>query len=468
MTLNREPRTVRRRVKALEDAKPSKVSLVKAGANKTPFRVVKDDGSVEIAALPTADLTDANYDIAYITFDARAYDEPKIEDWLKDGGYSDYRIQKDEGAGTFIVTPEGVDIAELAVRGAVTLRDGITVHILSQDKAQKEDEKTAPPDPEAAPVQPVAISMEEASKKFDSYSAQAGWNGKSLREVLENSSWDGLPLGIYDLTQALYGAVKANFRDGSLDGIRSAVNEYGDKLTALAALFPHPKLPDDLGLALKGDASIPDYDRAALVAHLAPDFAPTQTLKTEGDGAMPKDIKDAAEAEATSQKAAFKACADYKTGEACTKAGACGAEKTAKKDEAGAGETPPVETEDKKDAAEGETPAQKTEGSVTAGSEDANVPAWARALFEPLAKSVGDLAKTVEAGFAQSAQKADALEQRVTSVEEGSASSRQTRKGADVEDATAGSTEDAERRKKADEFDAWNRRGLLGIRNSTV
>lgn len=452
MSLPRQPRTVRKRVVALHDAKPRSVSLVKAGANKTPFRVTKAD-EVEIDAVPNGDGT---FDVAFLRFDAAKHDEASVTKWLNDGGYTDYVIQKDDAAGVFTVSAKGAEIEQEKVRGPIVLDGGVSIFVLEGVRSEKSEEA---PSGEQAEVQPVAISMDVAAKKFDTYAAAGGWNGKTLKEILENASYDGLPLGIYDLTAALYGAVKTNFREGDLPAMRAAVSDFGDKLDALAKLFPHPKLPD---LALKGDDSIPDYDRAALVAALAPDF----TVVQKGDGEMPKDNEGAAAQAETdaqkeeAQKAAFTACGDCKTSENCAKKGECADKMGAKKDDA----TEAAASEQNEAAAPGaDAEAQKTE---TAGAADAGteviVPDWAKAMFGTLTKSVGDLAETVKTGLLGVAQKADALEQKVADIS--GAGSHQTRKGADVEDATAGSQKSDEERKKADEFETFRRNAVLGIR----
>ena len=151
------------------------------------------------------------------------------------------------------------------------------------------------------------------------------------------------------------------------------------------------------------------------------------------------------------EQQAFKVCGGCKTPEACMKAQKCAAKA---QDEA-------------KDETKAEAEPAKAEPVAEAAEKTADPVAQRLSAMETLiagmAESVQKLAETVQTGLSAQTQKTDELAQRVADAESGQ---RQSRKGADVEDAVHGSVESAEEQKAKAEFANLQLAGILGIRRS--
>lgn len=172
--MKRKPRTSVIKARALTDPRPAFVSIVKGGANQTPFRAVKMDPRLIGADEKDADMTTKKaaaplvaqgYDISALRFAHQEFPtEAAVQAWLDAGGYEGTTIKA--AADGFDVLNTEVEFEE----GTLTKIDGpvpgLTVYV-GKVKVEETTEKTeeeavldASLDNPSA-VQPVATKGEE-------------------------------------------------------------------------------------------------------------------------------------------------------------------------------------------------------------------------------------------------------------------------------------------------------------------
>lgn len=243
--MERTPVSYRKRLKALTNPRPEFVSLVKTGANMTPFLAIKSEDT------PLTDVQMAvksdTHDIVKITFDSDQFaNEGQVTDWLNHGGYDNYEVKKsDEG---FSVTGEG----EVPPEDAIAIPAGVGITMYASKRAKETVKATQTPI-EVAEVAAAAVtdttvvkksavpvvslpSMLDVRKKFDDWAV--GYSGaKSMQDALA-AGFDGMPPGICELTNAMYGAMQNACYAGDLNSIRAIGVDYGNIVAELVNMFP--------------------------------------------------------------------------------------------------------------------------------------------------------------------------------------------------------------------------------------
>lgn len=331
--MRREPRTFVKIARALTDAEPEFVSLVTAGANKTPFMAVRLDASGEgeetmqvrqrtrhaAAALdpqPTHPLQESvvkadGYEIAAIEFTkGEAFaDEEAVKGWLDAGGYTDYEIETVDGGWS--VRNKSVEF-EGALR---TVSSGKGFDVMVGKAACKDKSKDADPDKDADgdgdgkkekakdepagdvnAVHPVAKSdaLSEQVKKFDGWYAQYYAEGGQYADAIMAGMYDGLPPGMYELTQALYGTIASCVQAGDLAGVTKAANDYASVVVKFVEALQALDASEDAGEASqKAEGGPKRVKRADVIAAVlrspvekTEENAPEGTAKAEGGDAV--------------------------------------------------------------------------------------------------------------------------------------------------------------------------------------
>lgn len=165
--MKRAATTHRRRSTVLTDPQPEFVAICSAGANMTPFLVVRSadgvEGTMEIEADTAAKAAD--HEILRIVFDKGTFpEESVVKAWLDDGGYEDYSIVAKDDSFEVGEIPEGRDVRELTIRGAVV---SVAMKLEVEEAARSEATAAA-----VDGVQPVAkksdapVVSEERRKSF--------------------------------------------------------------------------------------------------------------------------------------------------------------------------------------------------------------------------------------------------------------------------------------------------------------
>src|SRR5258708_31131495 len=120
--MERKPRSRTRTAVALTDPKPEFVSIVKAGANMTPFRAIKSDEPTTEINMQLKSKSDT-HDVASLAFKGDNFkDEAAVTAWLTAGGYEGVTVVKADD-GSFSVTDAGAPTAGLS---QVELESGVT------------------------------------------------------------------------------------------------------------------------------------------------------------------------------------------------------------------------------------------------------------------------------------------------------------------------------------------------------
>lgn len=341
--MRREARTLVKVARVLTDAEPEFVSIVKTGANKTPFKAVRCNTDEEgentmqvrqrqrhaAAALdpqPVHPLKESvvkaeGYEIAAIEFskDEAFADEVAVKAWLDDGGYTGYAIETVEGGWSVsnksaefepglrtVSSGKGYDVMIGKVKTAEKTEDGTSeektasvteVNPVATTKTEggeptKEEDKAAGHGETAAKVDPFA----EVVKKFDYWEA-AEAKELTLDDVLEAAN-DGYPAGLYELTSALYVAIRNNILIGNDAGIREACIAYGDKVVILSKVFAAVEA---------GDAEMVAKAEKALKS-VAPDLA----IKAEETAEATTEAVPAEKTEKTEEPAAKTDVSEFK------------------------------------------------------------------------------------------------------------------------------------------------------------
>lgn len=139
----------------MTDPQPEFVSLVRAGANMTPFLAVKADKGTPATkgegAAPVAESTETvvvkqeGFEVSEFQFDpAHFAKKSEVEAWLKDGGYVDFKIE--EVDGSFVVKAEGLifegELSEVTAATGVKAKVGkVAAGAVDEDEQQHGDDR---------------------------------------------------------------------------------------------------------------------------------------------------------------------------------------------------------------------------------------------------------------------------------------------------------------------------------------
>jgi len=502
MPIEIAPKNVRRRVKALTDPRPERVSLVNAGANMTPFRVIKAEDAVQpvantVTGTETVEHGDttaikSGQEIVKIVFDIATYaDEDAVTKWLTAGNYEDVVVSKTDTG--FVVTSKADEGKEPVETRAITMPNGITVHVT------KTVPETAAKTEDAAAVVVDTVVLPSLTAKFDTF--YASYLGSStLEEALEMGAMDGIPPGFMEITAAFYGAMRNAFTVGDMEAVKSICGEMGDICAKLGEIFPMPSTDDEASeSANKAD------NRLALIERIAPVDAFKGALESITPAGTIERTIDAnaihAPVPQTQMGTYPAATGDNPASAGDTRStqgsgglgtapnpGAAGQAEVAQAHGTPTGGTLPAGQTDASQShgtpAGGSLPVGQTDnvqahGTATGGTlpaGDTRTVQKDEATVDPI-KALTDLIagvatslKTVTDVLAEHAVKSDALAQRVSEVENGG---RQTLKGADVQDVVAASTTivtpEMEKREKSEQnMRTLTMNGMLGIRRKAT
>ncbi len=281
----------KRVVNELYDTEVEFVSLVKHGANQTPFKVVKvldlckTDNSSKSAELLLMDETkkllekkgaDETVDVQSMLFSGSKFPTAKeVTAYLVNKGYSDFEVATHETG--FIVTarPEA-DFEELsqveAKKGVTIVMGKVKESIAKNEQATKEAvEKDAPAEDTAvvevpADEKPVEESkteevaeakdeLEETAEKtedaanksaakseyadtaakYDSFSALFS-QGKTIQDVMKDG-YDGFPPAFFEVSDAMVTAMRNALLSNDTTAVKALVKEYGQIVIKLDAIF---------------------------------------------------------------------------------------------------------------------------------------------------------------------------------------------------------------------------------------
>ena len=232
--MRRRATTNRIKTVALTDPQPEFVSLVKAGANGTPWLAVKDDEAGPALKVDRVGLGARGYEIVGVEFSkAEKWTQESAQEWLTSGGYEGYVLEDGE---TSVVAksedgiPEGARVVEM---------DGVKVSIIKAETAQKEDKPENGGDvnpganPEVKITEPAAKS--DLRAKFDEYAAWDSEKPGTLSEALKAGN-DGVPPGYYELETAFRVTLFRAMRDEpSL--VPTITTEFGAVIQKMAEAF---------------------------------------------------------------------------------------------------------------------------------------------------------------------------------------------------------------------------------------
>lgn len=275
--MQRTGRKLRKTLKALTDPQPEFVSLVFGGANKSPFRAIRADGTVTEGDDMNTEVTIKadTHEIAKVEFLADKFaDEPAVKAWLAEGGYDDeLTVTKTEDG--YVVSDPSIDADTELTMIDMTDTAGVKVYAVKSEAplelteevtnevAAKADEEVNPGANEEADPGILAMRScydscyEPLSGCIDCYGV-----GDSVSEVVGNN-FQGVPPGMLDLTMALYDAIRNNLKADNFDGARACITEYATLLDKLIALFPDDDADDEgADMAMKDDMSMGDVANA--------------------------------------------------------------------------------------------------------------------------------------------------------------------------------------------------------------
>jgi hypothetical protein len=381
---------------ALTDPHPLFVSLVDHGANQIPFNVVKAAGIAQTeergnAGTPPTQSEDdmpQNVDLRKIQFDQAVFGtEEAVRAYLTSAGI-EAEVKSEDGA--YVVDTgdlDGVELVEIEAEKGVTY----FVHKSAEEAADGEaPEEETTKGAKTHSFLGDGLTMADVVQKYDSYFASFS-GGKNITEVLRMGA-DGLPIGIFELNDAMYTALRNNLIAGDYDGATAVIEEFGKLVVKVAKAL---------------EAATVSLDVVEKALKDAPEGA--------DEGTESPQSADVEKGEAVEEEASKDA--ETTDGEKATDAAPEGAEGEA---EQAAKEQP-----------------QQDSGIA--------------ALLKGISDTVNGLRETVEATTKSQTERMDALEEKVSktaeAVEEAEASRTQTRKGADASEATTGETTPTEQRK---------------------
>lgn len=437
--MNRNAKVQRKRVKALTDPQPQFVSLVTAGANMTPFTVVRSDGAEgpATAADVVATAKGDTHQIAHLVFDKNTYGTvDAVKSWLADGGYED-GTEITETENTFEVGEKSENTTSVEYEGVTIYLtelpddaevDAVETHpTVIEAKAEGDEAGEADAAAEEAPAAEDAAEAEDA-EKTDAAEAAEGAEAAEAEQAEAGEAADegagGAVVADEVVAKSMYAVPEliglvASLRwivsdlsyenkgdDGAegnytavIDSLKTSANSM---LTGLSTLFAIEM--GEMADKFKADEPAPETDDAS---EEPADAAPADAEKAD-DAAG--DDGDAVQPVANSEA-----------------------------DEAG--------------EADAET-AEKADVPAEAPADDL------RDVVMSLAKSVGELTNAVAELHVQMQAKSEDLAERVEAIE----SEAQSRKGADVDEVVSSNSTP---RKKSGVSDlAFN--AALGIRRNAL
>ena len=437
--LNKRPTTMRKKLKALTDPKPEFVSLVFAGANKTPFRAMKADqqGNEDMSHKQDT------HAIASIEFDGNKFkSEAAVKGWLSEGGYTDATVAKTKSG--WVAKGSGDAPSDAEIQTVDLKEDGVTMHVFEMNPGTPEDS---------------AKSENSLRRKFDDCRAAVS---STYEEGRKKGDMKDVGPEMLNLTMALYDDLRVALRSGDKEAAKAVTEEFGEYVEALFDMFPGTDVPSFKAFV---DAVAPEVD-VTKETETAPEAESMEEQDAVKDEEQQETEADASEEEVEKEEEAEEA--DASEDEASEK------EEEAEDAEKGMNERaknkkPYMKDEGEgEDADEGET-SEKEDDEDADDSETAEKESEDEASEEEAEKSddpitaltaiVGNLAQSVESLKETMTVKSDKLAERVAAIEE----TRQTRKGADVDEANSGNTE---QRKKSDsqEMEELRTRSVLGMR----
>jgi len=274
-------KTSKRVVNELYDTEVEFVSLVKHGANQTPFKVVKvldlckTDNSGKSAGLLLMDETkklleqkgaDETVDVQSMLFSGSKFPTAKeVSAYLVNKGYSDFEVAANDSG--FIVTarPEadfeelsqvdatkGVTIVmgkvkETIAKSEEAAQEAVVVEVpaeVSVDEAPAEEAKTeevveAKDELEATAEKSDATASKSAyadiATKYDSFSALFS-QGKTIQDVMKDG-YDGFPPAFFEVSDAMVTAMRNALTSNDTTAVKALVKEYGQIVIKLDAIF---------------------------------------------------------------------------------------------------------------------------------------------------------------------------------------------------------------------------------------
>ena len=432
--LTRRGRPQRKTLKALTDPQPEFVSLVSAGANKTPFRAMKASVDAHESEHP--------YEVARIEFSEDHYpSESAVQVWLDEGGYEDIEIQKT--ATGYMVEgeiPEGAEtqVIESPKQGLVLTVAEVTPGTQSQ-KSDIEDDA-------------LRIQFNECRDILQAEEPEA-----ALKEASPFMK---------SLTADAYEAVRLALRNGDVGGARIAIKQFSVMFDELLDVFPDAEASTTKAFvdALAPEVEMTEKTTAEEEVILETDAAEEEAVKEEEQQAeKTEEVEaEAADQETDAEEEAEKAEEESEDEEEAQKRYP-GKDKRKDEEEDDAeksedeSEDEAEKSEDDEDAESAEKDDESEETEETDQQEAAKSTDLTEiaALVGNLAASVNTLTETVQ----KSAEQTEALAERVEAVEE----SRQTRKGADVDEAISKKQSEPT---ITDEMSELRTRSMLGIRSS--
>lgn len=258
--MQRTPRTRTRKAVALTDPKPEFVSIVRSGANMTPFRAMKSDDSQTEIHMNLKRKSDT-HDIARLVFRGENFkDEAAVQAWLDAGGYEAVTIVRAEDGDdvSFSVTAEGAPTEGLS---DIDLGTGVTASVFLKPVAAAKAAETAAATPSVdsqgsvitqengEPVQPVAKTddtpvvealktegLEVLRVKFDEWDVQYS-DELTFSDALADG-FDGVPPGFGEVMTAVYAATRNAIIVGKPDLIPAIFSDAAALVQKLAQIFP--------------------------------------------------------------------------------------------------------------------------------------------------------------------------------------------------------------------------------------
>lgn len=414
-------RAVTNRIKtvALTDPQPEFVSLVKAGANGTPWLAVKDDESGPALKVDRVGLGVRGYEVIGVTFaKTEKWTKESAKEWLDAGGYEGYSLEETDDA----VVAKSTDELPADAKVSLVEMDGLKVAIVKTEVAKKAEDVN--PGADKAPEGDVAAKDEKPvetsalgviAKRFDEYAGYYSETPSTLSEALKAGN-DGVPPGYYEIETAFRVTLFRAMREEPAL-VPTITREFGEVIQKMADAFN--------GFVGRNKADA-EANMDAWMGGKSEDK--NMTTKTDAP-AKPAVKQDAPASEgkptAVENEAAQKG----------------GADPTKEQSAETAPEQPAAD--EPKDTAKEEAPKEPSLAEQIAAA--------VKAAMEPVVALVAEVSKKTDDAKA-------ALEQRVASLE----TEGPSRKSADVDEAPAGSK--SEKQDSAeDEFARRALRSSLGI-----
>lgn len=398
---------------ALTDPQPSFVSLVGHGANQKPWQSVKADRAVieiksEELAMQIETLKSAGWEVVNVAFDTAKFTVEAAKAWLEAGGYQAELV---EDGGVLSTKETETSFTNIRV---IKTDNGVSVMV---------GQKSGQDEPPAQEVIAEAKAENETEAKPETQTKDDNQPELPLEE-LTAKFWEKL----------IEAAKATPISDDRKKGLYSAINLH-DVVISLKWLV------DDMEIDLFFGAAPTDSESAIIgtIKSAASQLVSALAAMFQMEAERLVDAFKAAKAEVEAAKAAAKS-EDAPKDEP--------AEAAPDKEEAKV-EAP------KEDAAPTAEPEAPADASTKGEKNDDPVAAAIKAAVEQITQSVQGLAGTVT----DVAEKVATLGTRLDQVEKSAGT--QTRKSADVEDTTTGSTPPAS--KKADNLRELTLRGAMGV-----